>query len=479
MTSPHVLVLAPNSITNDARISKQIASLVEGGYTVTVLATAAKGEAPSDTTDDRRHIYRIDEQAARQAETLPASLDHSVFGALSTQIRDAHAAYREAWEVYAEMRRAGKTHRVVSMLSALTGKAKAKRKRVKQGLLTLRDAINEKFSMHGRLFRPTFFHMTAETFIETSPLWAARLADKGPPKVVHGHDLFTAPTAVILAEKYGAAAVYDAHEYEPERNPPLAAGPKALVTQLEDQVIARANAVITVSDNIADLYRARRPGLDMRLIYNCPEIRGLPEETPGMLRAKTGLAPDIPIIAFVGVVTVGSRGLQVTLDALQKVPKAVLVVIGPRRAQADAELRAAAEKAGLTDRLMLLDPVKPNEVVPTIADATASVCLIQDTTLSYRFAMPNKLFEAALAGVPIIGSDLPDIGGFIRRFGVGEVVDQTDPEAIASGLAKVIANPAGYRPDAATRAAMVSDYSWAAQERKLLELYGDLGAART
>lgn len=474
----HVLVLAPNPIRNDARISKQVASLTEGGYVVTVLATMDKGEALADTSDDRLHIYRLDELPERQQPDLPASLDHPVFGDLSPIIREAHRAYRETSEMYGEIRRAGKLHRVFSLLSFVTGQMKAKRKRIKQGLLYLRNAISDEFAMHSRLFRPTFYHAAAERFIQTSPLWAARLAAKGPPVIVHGHDLFTAPTAVILAEAFNAACVYDAHEYEPERNPPLAPEPKALVTQLEDQVIARANAVITVSDNIADLYRARRPGIDMRLIYNCPEIRDVPEAPPGKLRQMTGLGADVPIIAFVGVVTVGSRGLQVTLDALKQVPKAVLVVIGPRRAQADTELREAATKAGLIDRLKLLDPVKPNDVVPTIADAAASVCLIQDTTLSYRFSMPNKLFEAALAGVPIIGSDLPDIGGFIRRFNAGEVVDQTDPVAIASGLTRVIADPARYRPDAGTRAAMIAEFSWAAQEQKLLELYGNLAPGK-
>ena len=88
--------------------------------------------------------------------------------------------------------------------------------------------------------------------------------------------------------------------------------------------------------------------------------------------------------------------------------------------------------------------------------------------------MPNKLFEMAFAGIPLVVSDLPEMGRFVCKNGIGIMVDQTDPESIAAGIAAVYSKRDSYAPDASRLAEVTRQYSWPVQAQKLTELYSSL-----
>ncbi|MPZ71304.1 MAG: glycosyltransferase, partial [Actinobacteria bacterium] len=73
-----------------------------------------------------------------------------------------------------------------------------------------------------------------------------------------------------------------------------------------------------------------------------------------------------------------------------------------------------------------------------------------------------------MAGVPVIGSDSPEIGRVIRETGVGEVADAEDPEAIAAAARKILADP---EPYVEATAAASEKYQWSADAANLVELY--------
>ena len=55
-----------------------------------------------------------------------------------------------------------------------------------------------------------------------------------------------------------------------------------------------------------------------------------------------------------------------------------------------------------------------------------------------RLSLPNKLFEYLLAGVPVLASDLPVLGGFVNEHGVGLVAEPDDPDEVAAKLVELI-----------------------------------------
>ncbi|HEX6702861.1 MAG TPA: glycosyltransferase, partial [Gaiellaceae bacterium] len=70
--------------------------------------------------------------------------------------------------------------------------------------------------------------------------------------VVHANDLDTLPAAWLLARASGARLVYDAHELYTEQEPDPPRLHRAVARGLEGALARRADAVVTVSEPIAD-----------------------------------------------------------------------------------------------------------------------------------------------------------------------------------------------------------------------------------
>ena len=129
---------------------------------------------------------------------------------------------------------------------------------------------------------------------------------------------------------------------------------------------------------------------------------------------------------------------------------------------------AAARDAGVAERVHQVGPVAPHEVSDALSDADLSVVHVRPTCLSYRFALPNKLFESIRAGLPVAAADLPDIRAVVEGLGVGEVFDGEDPTALAATITAILADPERYR--AAARAAAPS-LTWETEIGALIGAY--------
>jgi glycosyltransferase involved in cell wall biosynthesis len=123
--------------------------------------------------------------------------------------------------------------------------------------------------------------------------------------------------------------------------------------------------------------------------------------------------------------------------------------------------------------------VPPAEVVEALSDASVGLALFEPVCLSHRLVLPNKLFEYVLAGLPVVGSDLPMISRFVRDHEVGAVVDPGDPAAIASALREVL-EPARRRELRAAVARAQAELDWRRERDTLAGVYrGALAGARS
>jgi glycosyltransferase involved in cell wall biosynthesis len=94
--------------------------------------------------------------------------------------------------------------------------------------------------------------------------------------------------------------------------------------------------------------------------------------------------------------------------------------------------------------------------------------------LSYRHSLPNKLFEAAMAELPVCVSDLPDMRDFVEELGIGHVMDQTKPDSIAATLRQALNQKESCRSSEHARHLLANKYGWSAQVKTLLDLYDSL-----
>ena len=295
------------------------------------------------------------------------------------------------------------------------------------------------------------------------------------PDLVHANDANT----LAPASRLGVPVVYDSHELWTHRN---VKGPRPVaevVERLSERRHARrAAGVVTVSPSIAEwLHRTYRLSSEPVLVRNIPSApTAPPSPSTGRLRALAGLGPDDRVIAYGGRITT-SRGIEETLSAMRELPADVhFVLLGYGEPEYVGPLGDLAETLGVRDRVHFVGRVGPDEVAGALADADVSIVYVRPTCLSYRYSLPNKLFEAIHAGLPIAAADLPDTARVVEDFGVGRVFSSDSPQDLARVVLEVLEDPDAYR--AASRAA-VEHLTWEIESERLLALYRDvLGRSR-
>jgi glycosyltransferase involved in cell wall biosynthesis len=93
-----------------------------------------------------------------------------------------------------------------------------------------------------------------------------------------------------------------------------------------------------------------------------------------------------------------------------------------------------------------------------------------------KTAIPTKLFEYALIGVPILSADLPAIREYfspheVRFFRAGDV------DALAEALREVASDPAAANARASAARRRYEEYRWSANARRYVELLDRLSPA--
>lgn len=110
---------------------------------------------------------------------------------------------------------------------------------------------------------------------------------------------------------------------------------------------------------------------------------------------------------------------------------------------------------GVLEKYKSIDPnIVHIDFIPApyylLMTSMAHVGLLGYTPMSENniFCAPNKIFEYAAFGLPIIGNDIPGLYYPIKQFHSGEIVCDTDAKEIAEALNKIIENHDTYREGA-------------------------------
>jgi len=321
---------------------------------------------------------------------------------------------------------------------------------------------------------------------------AASVARRTRPGLVQANDWNTMWAGLAIKLGYGARLVYDTHELWPDRNGrwewrPWLVAAEALFVRAADEVVTSSSGY---ADVLAARYRIPRPTV----------VRNIPERVPGPLlpsdecpaparistgpvsrsrvpagrvshgvRAQVGGPLSPARVVYVGGLMPG-RGLEQMIDALPLLPDVRLCAIGPGAPRYRAGLLARAAAAGVGERIVLRAPVAPGEVHRALTGASAGLCLIQPICRSYELSLPNKLFEYAAARVPVLASEVPVIAAVVRANGLGEVVPDGGPRAIAASLGRLL-EPDGWRRAAERAGAFAEAHDWPDEARALAGVY--------
>ncbi|MDX1420277.1 MAG: glycosyltransferase family 4 protein [Rubricoccaceae bacterium] len=298
----------------------------------------------------------------------------------------------------------------------------------------LGDALGEGLPLDGRL---------RARVLPTPPgrgprfFWAAHRAFRAaalarPAGLYLASDLYTLPGLAEAARHHGARLAFDSRELyaalDSSAGRPWVRG---VWRAVERRAIRRADAVFTVNRAIAERL-SRAYGIPPPVVlHNAPARQPVP--ATDRLRRAAGIGDGPPIVLYQGGLRPG-RGLPALVDAVAAVPEAALVVIG------DGPMEAALRRqaAPLGDRVRFLGFVGPDELPALTAGADLGTLLIEPLTESLRLALPNKLFEYLMAGVPVLAGPGPEVRRVVERYDVGLVADPADPGAVAAALRRAL-----------------------------------------
>ncbi len=281
------------------------------------------------------------------------------------------------------------------------------------------------------------------------------------PQLIHCHDTPLLPVAVLLAWLFNGKVIYDAHELESKKN-----GQSVLMSRityfLEKALWGSVDGFVTVSRSILVWYQSQFAQKDSALVFNSPLIEARTSSSQQSVRRFHELynIPDECLVfVYLGFFVPG-RGIETLLKAFAEPEITSHVVFVGRGA-----LGEMIEKhTRINSRVHMHESVPHDQVVTLVSSADYGLCLVENVSLSYYYSLPNKLFEYAFAGVPILASDFPDMKELIERFDLGTVTASDEASIRLSVLRLQSMERKRINKD-------LSSLGWEAQAEKLRALY--------
>lgn len=284
-------------------------------------------------------------------------------------------------------------------------------------------------------------------------------------QMINIHSLGLLPLGAFLKWAYKAKLVYDTHELETETNG-LQGFRKKVAKFLEKHLIKHADLTLVVSENIADWYANEYAMPRPPVIMNSPVYQASPKSE--IFREKFAIRPDQVIFLYQGGLAKG-RGVKLLLDAFKSRTndKAVMVFMGY------GELEKDIQQAMQTSNNIYFHPaVAPNVVLEHTAAADIGFSFIENTCLSYYYCMPNKLFEYAMAGLPVIVSNMKEMHEFVEKYDFGLIAEKACAAGLNQAIDKMLERNLAVMKANAKQAS--KENSWEHQEQKMLNAYAKL-----
>lgn len=308
-----------------------------------------------------------------------------------------------------------------------------------------------------------FFNITELTFT------MVRAGLNHKPLVIQCHDTMVLPAGWIIAKLLGSKLVYDAHELESQKG-----GQSRFLSSMtlfiENFCWSRINLLITVSEEIASWYNHNLGVKDSIVLYNTPNFLtdssvGFVKYSEDYLRVRFDIPSNHLIFIYIGVIVKG-RCIEYYIDLFKAYSSnASLVIMGYGY---DEFYESIKESCNKYENIHLHEPVPHEDVVKVAKSADCGLCMLEKSSNSDYLALPNKFFEYANSGIPIIASNFPAMNRMILKYNVGKSTNP-DKESIKQLINNIISQPElrrKYKPH--------FDLTWDGQLHKIFKAYNQL-----
>lgn len=247
------------------------------------------------------------------------------------------------------------------------------------------------------------------------------------------NDLDTLPACFFASKLKNIELVYDSHELFSES---VELQGRKFVQgfwrKLEDFFLPKIKKSYTVSQSIVEFY-------DKKYQNKMGLIRNIPLKNDALIIENVNFPTKNKTILYQGVLN-PARGLKPMIKALHFIDDLDLIIIGYGKVEEELKAFTVAQK--MTKRVHFLGRVDRDKLFNYTKKATLGMVLEEPLGLSFKYSLPNKLFDYIHAEIPIIAGNMPEISRIINEYEVGVLVDDYQPETIAKTIRNLLEDEA-------------------------------------
>jgi len=244
------------------------------------------------------------------------------------------------------------------------------------------------------------------------------------------NDLPVIFTGFLLSKVNKKPVIYDSHELWVEFDEHFSNIFKNLLLWHERTFIRRVSCVVTVNHQIAAILMERYNIKPPLVVFNCPMYS---EPLDNNMRFNNN-------IIYQGRYC-ENRGLEEILESSKNIHcNLYMRGFDYCSGEYESKLKELVIKDNLK-QVIFIKPVDMREMVVSLNGFDVGIIPYRPTNLDYVYASPNKLFEYMMAGMAVVGSDLPVISNIIQTSSCGLVFDPDDPENISNIINTIMNDP--------------------------------------
>ncbi len=282
--------------------------------------------------------------------------------------------------------------------------------------------------------------------------------------LILANDLDTLLCGYLASRIRKKALVFDSHEFFTQV-PELIERPRvqSIWKRIEGRIVPKLNHMMTVNEEIASLFE-QTYGMLPQVVMNLPMANHQESQN---IRTIGKIKGPIRIL-YQGAVNKG-RGLEEMVNAMSLLTDHELHIVGGGdRLEA---LRLQVSKLEWRNRIHLHGRYPLDQLKKFVKQADLGISLEKDLGLNYRLALPNKLFDYMQGGLPVVCSNLPVMARLVKEVDYGIVIDNHEPNEIASAIQQITIDPQQYSTWSRHAIAASSNYAWEQQEASLLAVF--------
>jgi glycosyltransferase involved in cell wall biosynthesis len=235
------------------------------------------------------------------------------------------------------------------------------------------------------------------------------------------------------------------------------------IRSIEKLFIPWTELVITVSPSIQEFYKKNYKLQDVALVRNLPNEMNVSHTNT--LREKLGISKDRMVFLYQGMLGKG-RGIEVLLEAfkVRTSNDAVLVFMG-----FGALKETIQECTLISENIFFIPAVAYAEIPNYTGSADVGVNSVEPTCLSYKYSLPNKLFEYIQSEIPVLTNPLPDCAALVNEFQVGKVIPSWNAHSINEVVDGMLKEDLSIYSESLRKAKKI--LNWEVEEQVLISAY--------